>query len=99
MSARFGSPAAISGRVLAGDRYADPFDLLGAALARPARPGRAITARWRRAGLAATGRIGPSPGWAWLTRAGMRATGLRYRARLPGLARLAHIRAVLAASC
>jgi hypothetical protein len=51
--------------------YAVPCDLLGIALG--AQPGRtrAITSRWRHAGLAATGRIGPGPGWAWLTRAGM----------------------------
>ena len=58
---------------------------------------RAIAARWRRAGLAATGRIGPGPGWCWLTRAGMR--GHRAAATRPGrpaLGRLAHIRAVLA---
>jgi hypothetical protein len=86
----------IAGLVLAGEMYAVPCDLLGLALG--AHPGRvrAVTSRWRRAGLAATGRVGPGPGWAWLTRAGMRATGLRYPARPPGLARLAHIRAVLA---
>ena len=76
--------------------YAAPYDLLGSALA--ARPDRvrAITSRWRRAGLAETGRIGPGPGWCWLTPAGMRAAGLRFPARRPPLARLAHIRAVLA---
>jgi len=76
--------------------YGAPYDLLGAALqVRPDRV-RAITSRWRRAGLAGTGRIGPGPGWCWLTPAGMRAAGLRYPARRPPLARLAHIRAVLA---
>ena len=40
----------------------------------------AITARWRRAGYAATGRLGPGPGWCWLTRDGMAATGLGYPA-------------------
>jgi len=86
----------ITGLLLTGDMYAAPCDLLGAALgARPDRI-RAITARWRRAGLAQTGRIGPGPAWCWLTPAGMRAIGLRYPARRPPLARLAHIRAVLA---
>jgi hypothetical protein len=86
----------IAGLVLAGEMYAVPGDLLGLALeASPSRV-RAITARWRRAGLAATGRAGPGPGWCWLTASGMRATGLGYPARPPGLARLAHIRAVLA---
>jgi hypothetical protein len=86
----------IAGLVLVGDMYAAPYDLLGAALrAQPDRV-RAITCRWRRAGLAQTGRIGPGPGWCWLTPVGMRAAGLRYPARRPPLARLAHIRAVLA---
>jgi len=86
----------ITGLLLTGDMYGAPYDLLGAALqVRPDRV-RAITSRWRRAGLAGTGRIGPGPGWCWLTPAGMRAAGLRYPARRPPLARLAHIRAVLA---
>jgi hypothetical protein len=54
-------------------------------------------ARWRRAGYAAAGRLGPGPGWCWLTRAGMTATGLGFSATRPALGRLAHIRAVLAA--
>lgn len=58
---------------------------------------RAIVARWRRAGYAGTGRLGPGPAWCWLTRQGMAVTGLRYPASQPSLGRLAHIRAVLAA--
>ena len=86
----------IAGLVLAGDMYAAQYDLLGVALgARPDRV-RAVVARWRRAGLAESGRIGPGPGWCWLTRAGMQAAGLGFPARRPPLARLAHIRAVLA---
>jgi hypothetical protein len=54
-------------------------------------------ARWRRAGYAATGRLGPGPGWCWLTRAGMTETGLGFPATRPALGRLAHIRPVLAA--
>jgi hypothetical protein len=73
--------------------YAAPLDLLGAALGAQLDRVRAVTARWRRAGLAATRRIGPGPGWVWLTRPGMRATGLTYPVRPPGLA---HTRAVLA---
>ena len=86
----------ITGLVLAGEMHAAPYDLLGAALAASPARVRAITARWRQAGLAATGRVGPGPGWCWLTPAGMRATGLRYQARPTGLGRLAHTRAVLA---
>ena len=86
----------IAGLVLAGEMHAAPYDLLAIALAtRPDRV-RAMAARWRRAGLVATSRIGPGPAWCWLTPAGMRAVGLRYKARPPGLGRLAHIRAVLA---
>jgi len=53
--------------------------------------------RWRHAGYAQTGTLGPGPTWCWLTPAGMAACGLAYPARPPALARLAHIRAVLAA--
>src|SRR6185437_15041336 len=56
-----------------------------------------LTARWRRAGFAATGRLGPGPKWCWLTRDGMTATGLGFRAGPPALGRLAHVRAILAA--
>ncbi len=87
----------IDGLLLAGEHYGVPLDLLAAALR--VRPDRlpAITARWRRAGYAATGRLGPGPGWCWLTRDGMTATGLQFPAGRPALGRLAHIRAVLAA--
>jgi hypothetical protein len=87
----------IDGLLLCGEHYGAPFDLL--ALALRVQPDRlpAIVARWRRAGYAGTGRLGPGPGWCWLTRAGMTATGLGFPATRPALGRLAHIRAVLAA--
>ncbi len=87
----------IDGLVLCAEHYGAPYDLLAAALGtQPARlPG--IAARWRRAGYAATGRLGPGPAWCWLTPAGMGAAGLGYPARRPALGRLTHIRAVLAA--
>jgi len=87
----------IDGLLLAGEHYGAPFDLL--ALALRVQPDRlpAIVARWRRAGYAETGRLGPGPGWCWLTRAGMTGTGLGFPATCPALGRLAHIRAVLAA--
>src|SRR6266568_7183191 len=87
----------IGGLVLAGDMYAAPYDLLGTVLGVRQDRLRTIIARWRRAGLAESGRIGPGPAWCWLTTAGMRAAGLRFPARRPPLARLAPIRAVLAA--
>ncbi len=81
----------ITGLLLTGDMYAAPYDLLSMALgAQPDRV-RAITGRWRRADLAQTGRIGPGPGWCWLTPAGMRAAGLRYPARRPPLAGIGHV--------
>ena len=87
----------IDGLMLTGEHYGALLDLLAAALR--VQPDRlpAITARWRRAGYAATGRLGPGPGWCWLTRDGMTATGLGFPALRPALGRLAHIRAVLAA--
>jgi hypothetical protein len=87
----------IDGLVLCAEHYGAPYDLLAAALAvQPARL-RGIVTRWRRAGYAATGRLESGPAWCWLTPAGMTATGLGYPASRPALARLAHIRAVLAA--
>jgi hypothetical protein len=86
----------IDGLLLCGEHYGAPFDLLAVALR--VQPGRvpAIAARWRRFGYAAAGRLGPGPGWCWLTRDGMTATGLGFPASQPALGRLAHIRAVLA---
>jgi hypothetical protein len=87
----------VAGLLLCAEHYAAQYDLLAAALAvRPARL-RGIVARWRAAGYAATGTLGPGPAWCWLTSAGMAACGLGYPARPPALARLAHIRVVLAA--
>ena len=87
----------IDGLLLCGEHYGAPYDLLAAALRVP--PGRlpAILRRWRRTGYIATARLGPGPGWCWLTREGMTATGLGYPAPRPALGRLEHIRAVLAA--
>ena len=87
----------IDGLLLCGEHSGAPFDLLATALR--VEPGRlsALTSRWRRAGFAATGRLGPGPKWCWLTRDGMTATGLGFRAGPPALGRLAHLRAILAA--
>jgi hypothetical protein len=86
----------VAGLLLCGDMYGAPYDLLAASLAvQPARL-RAIVARWRHAGYAATGRLGPGPAWCWLTRPGLAVTGQSYTPARPALARLAHIRAVLA---
>jgi hypothetical protein len=87
----------IDGLLLCGEHYGAPYDLLAAALHVPQGRLPAIARRWRRTGYAATGRLGPGPGWCWLTRDGMTATGLGFPALRPALGRLAHIRAVLAA--
>src|ERR1700677_843709 len=87
----------IDGLLLVGEHYGAPADLLAAALRVEEARLPAITARWRRAGYAATGRLGPGPAWCWLTRDGMTATGLGFPTLRPSLGRLAHIRAVLAA--
>jgi hypothetical protein len=76
--------------------YGAPYDLLAAFLGvRPDRL-RGIVARWRNAGYVATARLGAGPAWCWLTRTGLAVTGQPYTPTRPALARLAHIRAVLA---
>jgi len=86
----------VAGLLLAGDMYAAPYDLLASFLGvAPARL-RGVVARWRRAGYVQTARLGPGPAWCWLTRSGLAVTGQRYTPARPALARLAHIRAVLA---
>src|SRR5271166_6228629 len=87
----------IDGLLLVGEHHGVPYDLLAEALRVHSKRLEKITARWRHAGYVATGRLGPGPGWCWLTRDGMAATGLGFPAGRPALARLAHIRAVLAA--
>jgi hypothetical protein len=74
-----------------------PYDLLAAYLGVRADRLRGIVARWRKAGYAATGRLGAGPAWCWLTRAGLAVAGQRYAPSRPAVARLAHLRAVLAA--
>jgi hypothetical protein len=86
----------VAGLLLCGEMYGAPYDLLATFLGvRPDRL-RGIVARWRRAGYAATGRLGPGPAWCWLTRTGLAVTGQHYTPARPALARLAHIRAILA---
>src|SRR6266702_4627079 len=76
----------IDGLILCAEHFGAPYDLLADALSvQPARL-RGITARWRRAGYAATERLGPRPAWCWLTPAGMTAAGLGYPATRPHLA-------------
>jgi hypothetical protein len=86
----------VAGLLLCGEMYGAPYDLLAAALSVREDRLRGIVARWRRAGYVQTARLGPGPAWCWLTRPGLAVTGLPYTATRPALARLAHIRAVLA---
>ncbi len=60
------------------------------------RQARALVSRWLTAGLAESATLSPGPPWVWLTKAGLRACGLRYTATAPALGRLEHIRAVTA---
>lgn len=54
----------IDGLLLCGEHYGAPLDLLAAALRVTEERLPAITARWRRAGYAETGRLGPGRGGA-----------------------------------
>ena len=87
----------IAGLMLCGEMYGAPYDLLAAFLGVREDRLRGIAARWRAAGYAETGRLGPGPAWCWLTRTGLAVTGLGFAATPPSLGRLAHLRAVLAA--
>src|SRR6266849_5351686 len=79
----------IDGLLLCGEHYGAPCDLLGAALRVSQSAVTQLVARWRGAGFAANGRLGPGPAWCWLTREGMAATGLGFPATRPALSRLA----------
>jgi hypothetical protein len=87
----------VAGLVLVGEMYGAPYDLLAACLGVRGDRLRGVVARWRRAGYVASGRLGAGPVWCWLTRAGLAVTGQRYAPSRPAAARLAHLRAVLAA--
>jgi hypothetical protein len=87
----------IDGLLLCAEHYGAPFDLLAEALGVNQVQVKAIARRWRRAGYADTAPLGSGPPWTWLTRDGMKATGLGFPATPPTLARLAHYRAILAA--
>jgi hypothetical protein len=79
-----------------GDMYGVQLDQLATVLGATTRRTAAITTRWREQGWAESAGLGPGPRWVWLTRAGLRVCGLPYAATVPGLAQLAHLRAVTA---
>jgi hypothetical protein len=87
----------IDGLLLCGEHYGAPLDLLAEALGVSHLRANAIAHRWRRGGYVDVGQLGSGPPWTWLTRDGMKATGLGYPATPPTLGRLAHYRAILAA--
>ena len=89
-------PASAAGLIFAGEMYALQLDQLAALLDTSRRGATALAGRWRAAGLAETGPLSQGPRWVWLTRAGLASAGLPYTAAPPGLARLAHLRAVTA---
>ncbi len=86
-----------SALVFVGEMYSIQLDQLAAVLAATPRRAAAQVARWRAAGTADAAVLSAGPRWVWLTRAGLLACGLPYRAAVPGLSRLAHLRAVTAA--
>ena len=86
----------IAGLLFTADMYGVQLDQLAARLGMTEPRARALAARWRQRGYADTARLGPGSPWVWLTRAGLAACGLPYRAAPPALSRLAHLRAVTA---
>jgi len=86
-----------AGLVLCAEHYAAPYDLLAKALAVRRAQLQGIVDRWRSAGYVVTATLDHRSQWCWLTRAGMAACGLAYPVRPPDPARMARIRAALAA--
>ena len=83
----------LRGLVLTAEMYGLQLDLLAHLLGLTPERTRPVIARWRKLGYAESARIGPGRPWAWLTRRGLTACGLRYTAVPPALSRLAHLRA------
>jgi hypothetical protein len=86
----------VAGLLFAADMYAVQLDQLAEVLGVSQAAARARVLAWRRARYAESARLGPGRPWVWLTRTGLAACGLAYRATPPALARLAHLRAVTA---
>ena len=85
-----------AGLVFTAEMYGVQLDHLAAVLGVGEPRARAITAKWRERRYAESARLGPGGPWTWLTRSGLAACGLPYAPAPPALARLAHIRAVVA---
>jgi hypothetical protein len=84
----------LRGLLFVAEMHGLQLDLLAGLLGLSAERARRVAARWRRLGLAESGRLGPGLPWVWLTRRGLTTCGLRYPATPPALSRLAHLRAV-----
>jgi hypothetical protein len=84
----------VAGLVWCGEMYGVRADLLAGLLGVSPDVVRQLHVRWRRAGLAETGRLGEGGVWCWLTRQGLDACGLPYAAYRPPLGRLGHVHAV-----
>jgi hypothetical protein len=86
----------ILGLLVVAEHYGVPYDLLAGYLGISEQRVRALTVRWRKAGLVETGNIGPGPAWVWVTPKGMKQTGYTWPADPPALGMLNHHRAALA---
>jgi hypothetical protein len=86
----------LAGLVFVAEMYGVQLDHLAAVLGMGEPRARTIAARWQARRYAESARLGPGRPWTWLTRTGLAACGLRYTPAPPALARLAHIRAVVA---
>src|SRR6202035_5059084 len=73
-------PRDVDGLIVTADMYAAPYDLLALRLGATEAGLRGVVARWRNAGLAASGRLTEGPFWCWLTPAGMRHVGYAWEA-------------------
>jgi hypothetical protein len=86
----------VAGLLFTAEMYGVQLDLLAARLGISLPAARATAARWRQQGYADSAQLGPGGRWVWLTQAGLAACGVPYRAGVPALPRLAHLRAVTA---
>ena len=73
----------IAALLFVADMYAVQVDQLASVLRVTQARARAVAQGWRRSGHAESARIGPGPPWFWLTRSGLSACGLPYRATSP----------------
>lgn len=83
--------------VFVGEMYGIQLDQLAEVLGATPRRAAGQVARWRAGGNADAAVLSAGPRWVWLTKTGLQACGLPYRAAAPGLSRLTHLRAVTAA--